>query len=70
MSEWMPIETAPKNGNAIILWGDVEVSPGMHNKYPPEFNVGYWHNGGWQHRWLDAWVVGATHWMPLPDVPK
>lgn len=72
MSEWRPIETAPKNGESVM------VSDGA--------NVGEssWINGRWVQTscGTSAWEgegdrggladldIAPTHWMPLPDPPK
>lgn len=68
MSEWQPIETAPKDGTAILVWFEPEV-----------WDVVFWSSqrqqwcqgtGGWgSDRWSDADAEGA-HWMPLPDPPQ
>lgn len=59
MSEWQPIETAPKDGTPILV----------ADSGPYAFVV-EWNN---KHRaWLgadrSAWE--PTHWMPLPEPPK
>lgn len=55
--QWQPIETAPKDGTAIIVGGGTaEWNP---NQY------------GWfshQGQAIIEWEV--THWMPLPEPPK
>lgn len=74
MSEWQPIETAPKDGTAILVR-----FKHLNFKYAKtdeerdlwhEICVAKWidHNdGGWT--WYG--ICGqATHWMPLPDPPK
>lgn len=71
MSEWQPIETAPKDGTRVILWccpkasirrGFAEICRwGQHDDWG---KVWLRHNG--------KEIVGpdvATHWMPLPDPP-
>lgn len=71
---WRPIETAPKNGSAVLIWGSVNGSCGGISVAMSE--------GG--HRWVvlggDVWaedryggsltVSHATHWMPLPAPPE
>lgn len=77
--EWQPIETAPKDGNNLLLWMD-------RKDYRAEFCcIGRWSCTSVDHllgsRWLCddsckyAWATGfygdpPTHWMPLPDPPK
>lgn len=72
-SQWQPIQTAPKDGTAILLWEQYSTNP----------FVGYWQDGGWnaclEHveahgGWDGAIAVGlivmpVTHWMPLPPEP-
>ncbi len=65
MSEWQPIETAPKDGTQIIAWG--ENIGHIVTEYAP-FNGTDW-------VWVtldgpDYHVSAFTHWMPLPAPPK
>ncbi len=74
MSEWMPIDSAPKDQMILLFrpnairWG--RVSPGQYNedrfaKKPRPFWDGWLKIGGttdWR-KWE------PTHWMPLPDPP-
>ena len=67
MSEWQPIETAPRNGRPIFCWSHDAAFCGMW--------VGYWN--ALEGRWRDLWVsdedednVQPTHWMPLPEPPN
>lgn len=72
MSEWMPIETAPKNGAQILLWtpaGGPVIAPwfGLNERRPSPKETaammradGEWPNVKWN----------PTHWMPLPAAPK
>lgn len=67
MNEWRDIETAPKDGDEIDLWGGGRRWTDCH-----------WHLGEWL-RW-DSYSVDAeptwqrihapTHWMPLPEPPR
>jgi hypothetical protein len=70
VSEWQPIETAPKDGTSILVWGVVEEGDGT-----PECAVV---SGGWKRKnvryYLIPWpqedlTMCATHWMPLPEPP-
>ncbi len=56
MSEWQPIETAPKDGTEVILG----------NWIRKWVLVGYWHRGGWQ---VDSGTVTPTHWQAFPAPP-
>lgn len=72
---WQPIETAPKDGTAILLydpeargapWLDEDAS---YTSYPAL--VGRW--DGDRQRWMlahyDAFSYKPIHWMPLPKSP-
>lgn len=70
---WQPIETAPRDGTALLLWEEASIHP----------FVGWWAMGGWHvsHEHVDAeggWdgavvvdrlIMPITHWMPLPPDP-
>ena len=66
MGEWELIETAPKDGTALIL--SVEIRP-------DDWRIKV---GGWRRTKPSigsGWIIfGAswtpTHWMPLPEPPK
>jgi hypothetical protein len=78
MSEWQPIETAPKDGTRILLgggWYDDEAGGPVRVSM-----VARWAqlNRG-THGWLIAEREGGynnvtyddpTHWMPVPDPPN
>lgn len=68
MMEWQPIETAPKDGTAILL-------------YCTKFYFGSGvYLGSWAGTFFEVCTEGetdfpysddgATHWMPLPAPPK
>lgn len=61
MSEWQPIETAPKDGSQFLA-SDIT---GYH------FNC-WWENEGYEARWMDEIdsEPNPTHWMPLPPPPQ
>ena len=69
MSDWQPIETAPKDGERILLaWGIDAIE------------IGWWkHNGRTQRSYfaidheMDDYELAddqPTHWMPLPLPPQ
>ena len=61
MSDWMPIETAPKDGSYVLGCG-------------PHYTRGHYVDAihYYQDRWTIVWMEGygePTHWMPLPAPP-
>lgn len=77
-SEWQPIETAPKDGRDILVYGEWagETSGRFNGKVA---TTAFWNGGqsdypgnGW---WCvtvsdgySSWIE-ASHWMPRPDPP-
>lgn len=62
MSEWQPIETAPKDGRKLLMW-----HPGM----ALGALVLFWMDGYWREPANSLGLkTTPTHWMPLPDPPK
>jgi hypothetical protein len=73
--EWKPIETAPKDGSTILVWGKYMIHPS-----PAEWNM---NRKEWRAVWDgsrviesqgDTWIdyaepSGVSHWMPLPKPP-
>ena len=64
MSEWQPIETAPKDGTKVLFWhnGDIHLAWWRKNILGQEGFGGY----GWSY----AEFSMPTHWMPSPEPPK
>lgn len=72
MSEWQPIETAPKDGTRILAYG----------KHGFDVDERKWATVIWQEyskgfvcdpneaTEYDPEVSIITHWMPLPEPPK
>ena len=59
MSEWEPIETAPKDGTHILGYGE---------EWPEIAVVVY--TTGWDfYPYSDTDVGELSHWMPLPAPP-
>lgn len=79
MTDWRPIETAPKDGTLVMLSGD-RIYYGWDGKTKPLAVVGQFASScnplgadTWQFAWFDGGFYGEyenpTHWMPLPDPP-
>ncbi len=68
--EWLPIETAPKDGTSILLHGSWSGEIGCD--VPIASTVGFWSYDEWVASITDYYSVSAnpTHWMPLPPPPK
>ena len=64
MSEWQPIETAPKDGTVILMADGLTMFCGIWLKSARGWVDGCRDADGE----LVAW--NATHWMPLPAPPK
>lgn len=73
MSDWLPIESAPKDGTEVFLWsrdrlvaGSWRVDEGFASKEPmwldnsyDDFSCGF-----------ASTPLDPTHWMPLPPPPS
>jgi hypothetical protein len=65
MSDWQPIETAPKDGTRILVW----------DSYDDE-TVVFWSSSvkDWRLNVAGSYAEDDchtfTHWMPLPEPPK
>lgn len=79
MSEWRPIETAPKDGTWVLIFTADEVLDDAKGR---QICVAQWSdylNGGkttprWMFAWFDGGYLGPcgepTHWQPLPTPPQ
>ena len=63
MSEWQPIETAPKDGTDILASWFAPRKPWR------AIGVLRWHADEWLTRPGD-WGMKPTHWMSLPPQPQ
>lgn len=73
MSEWQPIETAPRDGRAIML---ANAGGAWIGKYMSSYRSGYVPDNPWfslmlnhDHMCSKLGVI-PTHWMPMPKAPK
>ena len=68
MSEWKPIETAPKDDADILVGGWIAPEDGKAPRWICQ--ISSYLDTGWRrsfrHRNGPTW---ATHWMPLPPPP-
>jgi hypothetical protein len=62
MSEWKPIETAPKNGTSYLATNGKKYA--VLNE-PPGFAKGYWEKFGKQWAGYAEMKFEPTHWRPL-----
>ena len=61
--EWKRIETAPKDGTEVLVYGLLKDGSGHFITVCPFRGV----------RWTIEWLHNCfppTHWMPLPDPPQ
>ena len=68
MSDWQPIETAPRDGSMVLI-AVKRIHPSVH---PARWRgtdadaVSFQHWDAWRHWFLDADLIG---WMLLPPAP-
>jgi hypothetical protein len=62
MSNWQPIETAPKDGTRVVLYLP---------EFAEEYRIAFWARswGEWQTIPGLYSCRSASHWMPLPPPP-
>ncbi len=65
MSEWQPIETAPKDGTRVL-------AARKWKKGQWVYRIAHWADRGLGN-WVSdpgEWLVQPTHWQPLPPAPE
>lgn len=68
MYQWQPIETAPKDGTYILVWGQ-DFDCAMTAQWSLlDINP---NTTTFEHGWTAYGVIfeGLTHWMPMPEKP-
>ncbi len=70
VSQWQPIETAPKDGTPVLVYAQLD-PPEKWAAYmrdlPPLIAITSWHHDA---GFCVCEVREPTHWMPLPDPPS
>ena len=72
--QWRPIETEPKDGTMVDLWGINHLSYDKHSSRKVNVKCGPVRD--WMGRERDDWQHGRgedyepTHWMPIHAPPK
>ena len=75
MSEWQPIETAPKDKRILLYrptapeWWMVMGGRYDSDKYAKNPKP-YWSTDNWSLGKMEQRQNAPTHWMPLPEPPK
>jgi hypothetical protein len=77
MTEWQPIETAPKDGTEILLF-TTYLADEYYDETFSTVQIGSWDFGHdtveaiWRRPagWACVKIGEPTHWMPLPEPPK
>jgi len=67
---WQPIETAPKDGTVIIVYGKFPYKVNVQTVF---YQTAAWESDEFKAGWTNAsssWLADVTHWMPLPEPPK
>jgi hypothetical protein len=70
--EWRPIESAPRDGRAVLLcgnYGQVVLARYYEKEVNGPNSPVQRGNGFWAESWDDK-VYKPTHWMPLPAAPE
>ena len=73
MTDWRPIEEAPRDGRSVLLWARLKSNqPGRNDFYPI---VGFWHHSikewkVWPEHLAQGEVLLPLHWSPLPEQPS
>lgn len=65
---WRLIETAPRDGTAVIINVDDTVGEAYFSASDDHHEGWWWANTSWGDYWADK-AGNPTHWLPLPSAP-
>ena len=69
MSEWQPIETAPRDGTPVLLHMRDGFVVGQWVRHRAHINCWAWMVLPWPECDF-LFAVDPAHWMPLPEPPE
>jgi hypothetical protein len=71
MSEWQPIDTAPKDGsNVLVCIAGLTGSQGEAFWYQGDEYASGWITWDGANHTRTFYTTPPTHWMPLPEPPE
>lgn len=73
MSEWQPIESAPKDSSLVFAWREGWEVPWFvrwYDHHPRDQSISGWEDGFELDQWWDLKQEPPTHWLPLPPLPN
>lgn len=73
INEWLPIETAPKDGTYVLLAGPSGYTTTPIRVEICKYDAEYRPLQPWVNHAGDSFLDGGeapTHWLPLPNQPK
>jgi hypothetical protein len=70
MSDWQPLDTAPRNGSKVDVWTEngVRYIDVFWHRSPDYPNGAFVYYDSYLSDYID--VEDATHWMPPPTPPR
>jgi hypothetical protein len=69
MSDWQPIETAPRDGTRVLIYPHYRVSHWVEEG--EAFGCGPGFHGSFDVDEEKYWILsGVTHWLSLPSPPS
>jgi hypothetical protein len=69
MSEWQPIESAPKDGSKVLLNWKSGIVIGWYERRTVNTHLSPWRRDLFG-KGDTAWGAEPKHWMPLPQPPE